>query len=45
LDVVFFVDAYMMEVRLCIFCLHLDNVIRPWTPTPRPTFWLEFFVF
>jgi len=31
-----------MQVCLCIFCLHFDDVIRPWTPTPRAIFWLDF---
>jgi len=41
LDVVFFVDVYMMGVCLCIFCLHYDDAIGPWTPWA--IFWLEFF--
>jgi len=38
LDVSFFIGVYMMGVCLCIFCLHSDDVIRPWTPTPEAIF-------
>jgi len=44
LDVAFFVDAYMMGVCLCIFCLYWDDIIRPWTPTPQAIFLTECFL-
>jgi len=28
---------------LCIFCLHLDDVIGLWTPTPRTIFLTSFY--
>ena len=31
----FFVDVDMMEVCLCTFCLHLDDVVIPWESTSR----------
>jgi len=44
LDVAFFVDAYMMGVCLCIFCLYWDDIIGPWTPTPQAIFLTEGFL-
>jgi len=43
LDVGFFVVGDMMGVCLCILCLHLDDVIRPWTPTPKAIFDSSFY--
>jgi len=34
----FFVDVDMMGVCLCIFYLHSNDVIRPWTTTRRAIF-------
>jgi len=44
LDVVFFIDVCMMGVCLCIFCLHSDDIIGPWTPTPRAIFFTRVFI-
>jgi len=34
----FSVDVYMITARLCIFCLHSDDVIIPWEPIKRVGF-------
>jgi len=41
-DVGFLIIVCMMGVCLCTYCLHVDDLIRPWTPIPRASFWLEF---
>jgi len=44
LDVGFSVDVYMITGCLCIFCLHLDDVIIPWEQTKRDDFVAQNFI-
>jgi len=45
LDVGFSVNVYMITGCLCIFCLHLDDVIIPWEPTKRANFVAQSFFY
>jgi len=39
-----FLFVFMMGVRLCIFCLHLDDTIIPWEPTKQANFVAQCFI-
>jgi len=44
LDISFFVDVYMMGVCLCIFCLHLDDIIITQDSTKQADFVARHFI-